>query len=1125
MYLLSVNEVNVTDICLGLHTLAKNTAKQRAGAINVSDGEYSDSDYGLRLEVQNSNEVSIFDQKVVQQDLNKELMHPEGTLLVEPWDLEFSSPYPQKVEVEIGLDGLVGKDSEGKETFGSVGIKLEYSTDGGQTYKDFGTFACTGLNAGESVTHSESTHETTITMKDYHSMRLVATKTFSTQAEILEVTTAVNNVLEIRIQRSTIHYEENYIYDTVTLKAIRTYCYDPDTSTSSTLVKQPPLVLKDRQRTTRLGFQITSTDKNGLQDLQQFNCTLQALGRTCTESGGAFTWSQQESETCNPASMALKVLQSNALGSYKYADDEIDLQSFGELYKFCDEYDIDDIGGNHVGICCNGIISSQKKLSDHLNDILSVGRAIRIYNGNKIGVFVDKPIATTTLILNNQNVLSATNHKNFDELPSGIKAGFVNEDNYAQKDSMYIDYADAPARSSIDYVTISKDFVYQTNVEQIQKNGFYELAKLKLRPETWNRKVTSEGALAFIGAKIEIQDDTVAIGIGDGAEIIGFVYDDEDDPRYITKIITDGHFEVTDTSETYGVKIQHASADSVFGGISYIKKQVNISQGGIYSEFTLTDPISLNETCPSLGDILSFGIFSKITFETICFGKQDNGDGTYDLTVVPYDEGIYTADQGEIPEFHSKVTVPSYYRVVGNTKIANKDEVRNGLTELQTLVEEGNPNDPPSPPTGLSASAYKDYITITWQSSGTELKDTVRRYLVYLCKNWSGQGEGATWELVGYSDSNTFYYYYTGSDCYKEASYFSTWRVKIIAENIYGVSSETTATEQISTSSYKTWIPSIPTSAVAVWEKDFVTLTWNCDESVTYGNYQYEVSFKKGDSYKVRVVTDKYYVYYFDRENGEYPERGTYYRLSLRVSNESGNYSYATVSSNWTKYLTWFPKTPLIQFSNTSGRTASFEVRQDDTYWGWERYEVQISKDEQNWYGVNTDADPKLSEDNWKTTLNAVKQFYSNQFNQSLPLEGQSTVTGAVVTNYYYRVRSVTKVKDWDSTEEEYVDTYRYSSWSEPFMLVARPTQAVDIVNNAINNAKLQDNAVSTDKIIDGAITVDKIRANTITADKLNAVAVNKINSFTGSDTTVGDTTAQGWTFNSSGVEIVTSEE
>ena len=835
LYNLGYGKVNISNICLGLHLLASNVAKQRNGAITI-DGEYDQSRYNIHLEIQETAEVSLYNQKVIQQDINEELTYPydptgqitHGLILD-----EFSSLYPKKVEIEFYFDGLVGRTSDGKDTNGIIKLKVEYSTDGGNTYHPF---AQVGNVSGTS--YDSSTGETTLNMKNYHSMRLVASKEFSAG----EVFNATNHVIEFRIQRTNVHKDDDFIYDTVSLASIRTYTYDPELSSISNLVNQAPVCEKDRQRITRLGFTITSDEY--LFNLGELNMIVQALGRTCTENDGYYTWSgvNELSETSNPASMALRVLQSGMLGEYAYDDSEIDLQSFGELYKFCNEYDIRDARGNHVGLCANGVVTKQMKLAELVAKILKTGRAFRVVRNGKINVFVDKQISYTSLILNNQNVLSADNSKNFDELPSGIKAGFINEDNFNQEDVMYVDYPNAPARSSSSYKTIPMSFEFQTNVEQIKKNGLYELAKMKLRPEVWERKVTSEGCLAFVGAKIEVQDDTIAVGIGDGAEILELVYDE--DEEYIVGIKTDGAFDVTDALQEYGVRIQCATFDY---GLVYITKKVTVTRAGVYKDFTFDIPISLDElVLPAIGDILSFGILQKISYESICMGKKCGNDGTYTLTLVPYNEGIYNADSGQLPDFESKTTSPNYFTPPkGKSSTPTVEDLQNVKNDIIDIENGDYEIGDPDTPTGLTAVAEKDGIRLSWNPVNNDgLRNAIKQYVLELSKN-SGQTYFA---FVAVSTTDYFFQFVrtgTGSVGFPEASDFDEWKFRIKAENLYGGESEYAETI-VDTQSYGTWhIPEITAIKEVIDRTAIIKVVYATPEREVYGVPKTEIRIKR----------------------------------------------------------------------------------------------------------------------------------------------------------------------------------------------------------------------------------------------------------------------------------------
>ena len=903
LYLLGYNDINVSDISLGLKQIASNSARTRSGSIAV-DGFYSQEKYNIKLEIQNSDEVSLYSQKVVQQDINTELLYPaEGSNLKLD---EFSSPYPQRVEVEVTFDGLVGKNSDGDESKGTVKVRIEYSPDGGNTYRPFGQ-----LGGDDVSSYDPSTGITTFDMQNYNSMRFVASREFSYN----EVIGFTNDVIELRIQRASVHDDDKYLYDTVSLSSIRTWCYDPQKSGSGGLVPMAPMCEKDRKRTTRLAFEITTDEL--LYDLGEFNCIVHALGRTYgRNSGGGYSWSSVRSETSNPASMALLAMQSPMLGPYVYDDDEIDMAAFGELYRFCDEYDIKNAAGQHVGIQVNGIVSSQQTLSSLLTSILTAGRAVRIFRNNRVSLFIEKPIQTTSFILNNQNVLEASNTKAFDELPSGIRAGFINEDNYYQQDSMYVDFPGAPDRTSVEYKVKSMDFKLQTNVEQIKKNGLFEIARMELRSETWSRKVTSEGCLAFVGALIEIQDDTIAVGIGDGAEVTGLEYNNPDDPTYITAIVTDGSFEVDDTSQTYGIRIQQTDSRR---GVVFSKKQVRTDSAGTYSRFVLADPISLNENVvPSIGDILSFGVFEKITTQAICMSKQDNGDGTYDLGLVPYDVRLYDADGGNLPEFRSIVTVPSSFRKEKGKQELTHEDLQKLKAELKSGTEEA-----PSDVDSMTAVAFRDGIRLSCEDSGNSLPDTKVSYLYEISPD-----NGTTWKQVKSDGSECVYYFERSVDGWPEAAELSSWTARVKASNIYGVESDNYTVTFVDVSDYGTWIPAPPSELVLLAaDRDYMSCRWkwaNTSGRTYYGNNNYIVSVYHKEKLRGTYETASLSLsYQFDRTVDDWPEKeGTDggvvflsdYSFTVTAVNASSERKSAAVSKfrlDDSRYLTWIPETPV----------------------------------------------------------------------------------------------------------------------------------------------------------------------------------------------------------------------
>jgi hypothetical protein len=680
LFILGYSKLKVSDIKLGEINLCSNGENYYDAFLNPDpEGLFAANNPLLELR-QGASEVSLYPQKVIEEQLSIELMNVEGQ---DNHVIRVSAKNPWKVQVEFTFTGgLISYTDKGKKKDASVKITVQWRGSGG--WEPFGTLSVTRQKAKV--------------------MRFVLEKEFS-PSEILNVP---GRTVELSIVRTTPD-DPNDIktVDTVYLTAIRTWCFDYELSTSNELVPQVPMIAKDRDRTCRLGISLKADNRlSGV--INAINCIVQSCGRAWNGTSWTEDNLEDDTPTQNPASIALKAMQSQMMGKNKYPDGKIDLDSFGEFYDWCDT----------KGFACNGVLTSEKKLSELLDAILETGRGIRILNGSQYGILIDKPRTNPVTVLNNQNVLEATNQKEFSDLPDGFKITFIDETDGYQENELYA-MKDGSNEPQPDSVIESIEMPFVTNFDQVFKNGLYKYACRKLRPEIWNRKLSVDGNLLYIGCLVEVQDDTILVGIGEGAEIKELVTDGD----YITGIKTDGLFDVTDTAQTYGVKITQ------FDGVNahaIRTAQVNIPEAGTYGEFTFTSHIMSSESpIPSVGDIVSFGIYNRITTDALCFGKKDNGDGTFDVVLIPYAEGVYTADSGPIPEFDSKVTTPqgiatpqeiqpdpvtkdALYEISGEIADTRPtyEEIINGFTQAGATVT-------PIQLT-LSAAGGFRFITLSW---------------------------------------------------------------------------------------------------------------------------------------------------------------------------------------------------------------------------------------------------------------------------------------------------------------------------------------------------------------------------------------------------------------------------
>lgn len=949
LYMLGYNNIEVKDIKLGMSLLSSNPNNITSGKFSKANGDYEggrwDAEtYHIQMELQQVNPCQLYNEKVTEEQLNIELINTNGTdKLVAP---RFSAKYPKKVEVEFTLNGLIGYSDSGEEQNKSVQIKILASYDGGQNYVPFEAIS------GDGITYDSSTGISTITRKKNKVMRFVAVKDFNKYPEDKQkVLNLPDGVIEFQISRENQKDTGNNVFDTVYLSGIRTWSYDPKADNSNSLQSQKPVDTIRQGMTARLALEIQADETEFKGQLEALNCILTAKGRTYSNG----SWSSTLSPTTNPASMALLLLQHPSRGKYAYTDSQIDMDAFGEFYNWCNQPRIQGVD-NTPKFQCNGVITNKKKTREYLTSIIGCGRAMFLMNGRKISLWIDKPRTIPVMVLNNQNILPpASNSKDLDDIPDGYKCKFVNERTW-QSDEWEIPISN-PMPSNPMYETM--DMLFQTNEKQVWQNARYAYAVRKLRPESWRRKVSVDGNLIDYGSLVEIQDDTISVGIGDGAEIKELVTDN----GYITQIKTDGNMYIDDLTQEYGIKV--TCADGVHEPKVMTYKVVP-SATGEQSVFTFDTPILESATYkPNEGDIISFGFLDRITTQALCFGKKDNGDGTFDLTLVPYQEGIYTADSGEIPKFKTNVSdIPQRDR--GSYEVDKTAErfaeVNQKIDEIETgSADIGEPDDI----TGLSAIAKQDRISISWNPLGNGLQNTIKRYYVEIKK-----GNGNWQSLPSTTANTTEYIFNRNTDGYPEYSVLDTWKVRVKAENIYGVLAEDWTVADVNTNSYGTWIPASLSFDAKIPDEGGITFSWSRPTSsisgrTLYGTPRYTVTVKYADTdhsiaeqvmgtLVTSALTTKYN---FDRDLSKdgYPEKvatASYkgldkYTFILSVQNESGNLPVSSSAVTFTpselnNYKTWIPSAPVITKKIAEENGITFEWNDVSTCYGNNHYTIVI---------------------------------------------------------------------------------------------------------------------------------------------------------------------------------------
>ncbi len=472
-----------------------------------------------------------------------------------------------------------------------------------------------------------------------------------------------SKIVSYRIKRINAKSTDTKVVDKIYVTAVRTWCYDKTKTARFGIIlqNQRPMNEKERNKTARLGFSIKVTE-----DLVNSFDTLNliATSKARTWDSQTHKWSTTLNPTSNPVALTLHAMTGDFRDeAYRYeiddsgstpTSDKIDLEDFGAKYEICEQFRIF-VNSPRLHIdkrfYCDGVVLNATKSIDLANNILKCCRSNLVLNGKKYGIFMDMAQDLPLLVLNNNNLLSLTYSRNFDEIPDGQQVKYISKENYYQQDTIVVKpYGSAELSSTDKLETVEYPFI--TDPFHAKAMSLYQQACKSHRLETFVAKVTGEGGLAEVGSLVSIQSDVVLVGIGDGAEITELVTSG----NTITGIKTDGRFAVTDTTKEYGVVINIVDTN---GQPKILRvKLAPFSATGTYSELTFNT--ALASTSPiEEGDIISFGHYLNETLETLCTSKAETGDGTYDLTLVNYDPDIYNADITVIDDFDPKVTPPS----------------------------------------------------------------------------------------------------------------------------------------------------------------------------------------------------------------------------------------------------------------------------------------------------------------------------------------------------------------------------------------------------------------------------------------------------------------------------------
>ena len=634
-----------------------NTETPQNGVFNFDAGTYYDS--RNRIEIRQTGDFTIdaFNKKIIGVGVNKQIPHEhagddaeENARIEKEWQagvVQELASHPMAVEVIVLFDGLRKFEDDAWKAQ-SVTLQAEWTNNPEDAEPVWTPFDSGFIQNG--------TVSNTFEYNTKKQMRYCATQTFTASQSF-------GKKISIRLKRTTPKAKSNS-QENVILLAVQTTCYDAKKSNATTLVAADVLEADKRDKCTRLGIRVIANE-NTTDMLDSFSVIQSGVARIWDKT--AKSWSASKVPTRNLASWALEILTSPHHKPSRYADDELDLASFGAWYEYCEK----------EGFYADGVITRGEKKKNTVDTLCQNGNAALIYNEftGKIEAAIDNGRPYSVALLNSENIISIQTSKDFKRKTDGKKVTYINRDAGYDADSVVFMRNGKEYNPETDTITTTA-LKYITDYNMAYKYIWRQMAEEAASPRTVVVKVGAEGAYYPLFSCVEVQHRALPVGLSHSVvkEVTWW-------GGLLKTITLDGYVDFPQ-GKRCGVLIH--CIDNKGHGICAIEV------AGVGKTDTLKVVSKVRQSADSIphsGDVLSFGIldadggFQAVT-RTMKIVNIEPADHGYSLTLKDYNPALY--EYGNLPEYKSNIT----YIPDGNPKPHTPDKGYVTRDELKKVNEQ-----------------------------------------------------------------------------------------------------------------------------------------------------------------------------------------------------------------------------------------------------------------------------------------------------------------------------------------------------------------------------------------------------------------------------------------------------
>lgn len=628
-----------------------NNGEVQEGKFNFdSSSVFASSDsFGEIAQDGNDFETSVFNQKIIEQSVSAKI-EKKGSEQNEQKSLFYTlEPNSMAADVCVLLNGLRRWNVEtGDEAAAYKTINFYYSHDYAQLVangdSDPNAHAHWVLFPMQHVPHGTNNPDVAESNYIYYRFKTQARFNAHVNFNYSDIfdgeTRRFSEPTTIKIECPDVDDSIHTYQDDSYVEWIHSYCYNTvKTKKARSFVSEKIIEDREMAHSTVLGLSIKSSESNA-EKLKSIQIITNGLAKTFDGT----SWSNNKIITSNPASWLLEVLTSDAHLPSKIDEDEIDLQSLGEWYNYCET--------KHLTV--NYVITNGMTKQSLFDLICEAGNGHMYQNiYGQIAIAIDDKKDNAIAVLNEQNLISFNYQKDIKRKPDGLKLTFIDESLDYQENTIII-MADGsnPEERNADSILTSVRVDGKTNYEEVCRFGYRLLKAEKLRPKTVNAEIGEEGLFFVPLSKVLIQHPSLKIGKGNG-EIKSLVLNSTN--QIVGLELYDSV--ILDENANYSMIVQ---AVGTYADTDYCTPLEITIKGnkGITNEVEFVTPIPITaKVVPHAHDNFSYGLGTENVVDEMLVTQIDRSGNSYKLTLVDYDERIFD-DSETLPDYEPNFSTP-----------------------------------------------------------------------------------------------------------------------------------------------------------------------------------------------------------------------------------------------------------------------------------------------------------------------------------------------------------------------------------------------------------------------------------------------------------------------------------